>query len=183
MAPYARTIAATAVVAIVWAVWSSGPGWLTPAYVAFAVVGAALAVIDTRTHRLPNVLVFPLSWATGVLLALAALGTGDWWAFGRAALGGLASFALYEVFYRITRRRRGIGYGDVKLSLSLGAILAWHSWYLLTIGVFITHLAATVVVIVLVLVRRAGWKTPIAFGPYMLLGTALVLTWVRLTGG
>lgn len=182
VAPYARTISVVAVVAIVWAVWASGPGWLTPVYVVFAVAGTALAVIDVRTHRLPNALVFPLDWATGALLTLAALGTGEWWALGRAALGGLAAFALYQVFYRVTRRSRGIGYGDVKLSLSLGTILAWHSWSLLLTGIFATHLLATVVVIVLVLVRRSGWKAAIAFGPYMLLGTALALTWVRLTG-
>ncbi len=146
-----------------------------------AVVGAALGVIDGRTHRLPNALVFPLTWATGVLLVVAALGTGSWADLGRATLGALAFFALYQVLYLVSPRG-GIGYGDVKLSLTLGAVLTWHSWGTLLIGVFAAHLLAGVVAIVLVLGRRAGWKTGIAFGPYLLLGTVLGLTWARLVG-
>lgn len=179
--PYGRTIGVLAVVAISWAVWASGPGRLTPAYVVLAIVGAALGVIDARTHRLPNVLVFPLTWATGVLLVAAALGTGAWQTLGRAVLGGLAFFALYQVLYLVAPRG-GIGYGDVKLALSLGAVLTWHSWTTLLVGVFAAHVLAGVVAIVLLLGRRAGWRTGIAFGPYLLLGTAVGLTWARLSG-
>lgn len=182
VAPYARASAVVAVPAVVWAGWASGPGWLTPAYVVLAVVGAALGVIDGRTHRLPNALVFPLTWATGVLLVVAALGTGSWADLGRAALGAFAFFALYQVLYLVSPRG-GIGYGDVKLSLTLGAVLTWHSWGTLLIGVFAAHLLAGVVAVVLVLGRRAGWKTGIAFGPYLLLGTMIGLTWARLVGG
>lgn len=179
--PYPRAIVVAAVPAVAWALWASGPGWLTPAYLVLAVAGAALGVIDAHTHRLPNALVFPLTWATAALLALAALGTGDWGSLGRAALGGLAFFAVYQVLYLVAPRG-GIGYGDVKLALSLGAVLAWHSWTTLLVGVFAAHLLAGVVAIVLLLGRRAGWKTGIAFGPYMLLGAMIGLTWARLTG-
>lgn len=181
VAPYARTTAVVAVPAAAWAVWASGPGWLTPAYLVLAVVGAALGVIDARTHRLPNALVFPLTWATAALLALAALGTGAWGSLGRAALGGLAFFALYQVLYLVAPRG-GIGYGDVKLTLSLGAVLTWHSWTTLLVGVFAAHILAGAVAIALLVGRRAGWKTGIAFGPYMLIGTVVGLSWARLTG-
>jgi leader peptidase (prepilin peptidase)/N-methyltransferase len=181
VAPYAQAIGVAAVLAVAWAVWASGPGWLTPAYLVLAVAGAALGVIDVHTHRLPNALVVPLTWATAVLLALAALGTGDWSALGRAVLGSLAFFALYQVLYWVTPRG-GIGYGDVKLTLSLGAVLTWHSWTTLLVGVFAAHVLAGVVAIVLLIGRRAGWKTGIAFGPYMLVGTVVGLTWARLYG-
>jgi len=181
VAPYARGIVLLAVPAAGWAVWASGPGWLTPAYLVLAVAGAALGVIDGRTHRLPDALVFPLTWTTAALLALAALGTGAWGSLGRAVLGGLVYYAAYWLLHRWSPRG-GIGYGDVKLALSLGALLAWHSWSTLLAGVFAAHLVAGVVAIVLLLARRAGWKTGIAFGPYMLLGTAIGLTWARLGG-
>jgi leader peptidase (prepilin peptidase)/N-methyltransferase len=183
-APFAVRLyrrARAAVPAVAWALWASGPGWLTPAYLVLAVVGAALGVIDAHTHRLPNALVFPLTWVTAALLALAALGTGDWGSLGRAALGGLAFFAVYQVLYLVAPRG-GIGYGDVKLALSLGAVLTWHSWTTLLVGVFAAHLLAGVVAIVLLLGRRAGWKTGIAFGPYMLLGAMIGLSWARFGG-
>jgi leader peptidase (prepilin peptidase)/N-methyltransferase len=179
--PYPRAIVVVAVPAVAWALWARGPSWLTPAYLVLAVVGAALGVIDAHTHRLPNALVFPLTWAMAALLALAALGTGGWGSLGRAALGGLAFFAVYQVLYLVAPRG-GIGYGDVKLALSLGAVLTWHSWTTLLVGVFAAHLLAGVVAIVLLLGRRAGWKTGIAFGPYMLLGAMIGLTWARLGG-
>ncbi|PUB29976.1 leader peptidase (prepilin peptidase)/N-methyltransferase [Promicromonospora sp. AC04] len=179
--PYARTIGVVAMVAVVWAVWASGPGWLTPAYLVLAIAGSALGVIDAHTHRLPNALVFPLTWATAALLAVAALGAGTWGTFGRAVLGGLAFFALYQVLYLVAPRG-GIGYGDVKLALSLGAFMGWHSWAMLLVGVFAAHILAGVVAMVLLLGRRAGWKTGIAFGPYLLLGTVVGLTWARMTG-
>jgi leader peptidase (prepilin peptidase)/N-methyltransferase len=181
VAPYARAVGVLAVPAAAWAVWASGPGWLTPAYLMLAVVGAALGVIDVRTHRLPNALVFPLTWTTAALLALAALGTGAWGTLGRAVLGGLAFFAVYQVLYLVAPRG-GIGYGDVKLTLSLGAALAWNSWTVLLVGIFAAHFLAGAVAVVLLLGRRAGWKTGIAFGPYMLLGTMVGLTWARLGG-
>lgn len=177
--PYPLAIGVAAVPAAGWAVWASGPGWLTPAYLVLAVTGAALGVIDAHTHRLPNALVLPLTWATAVLLGVAALGTDGWGPLGRAALGGLAFFALYQVLYLVAPRG-GIGYGDVKLTLSLGAVLAWHSWATLLAGVFTAHILAGVVAVVLLLGRRAGWQTGIAFGPYMLLGTAAGLTWAHL---
>jgi leader peptidase (prepilin peptidase)/N-methyltransferase len=181
VAPYARAVGVLAVPAAAWAVWASGPGWLTPAYLVLAVTGAALGVIDARTHRLPNALVFPLTWTTAALLALAALGTGAWGTLGRAVLGGLAFFAVYQVLYLVAPRG-GIGYGDVKLTLSLGAALAWNSWTVLLVGIFAAHFLAGAVAVVLLLGRRAGWKTGIAFGPYMLLGTMVGLTWARLGG-
>ena len=109
VAPYARAIGVVAVLAAAGPLWASGPGWLTPAYLVLAVVGAALGVIDAHTHRLPDALVFPLTWATAVLLAVAALGTGSWGDLGRAALGGLAFFALYQVLYLVPRRAAGSG--------------------------------------------------------------------------
>ncbi|WP_423462391.1 prepilin peptidase [Promicromonospora sp. MS192] len=181
VAPFARGIAVAVVPAAAWAVWASGHGWLTPAYLVLGVVGAALGVIDARTHRLPNALVFPLTWATAALLAVAAAGTGAWGSLGRAVLGGLAFFALYQVLYLVAPRG-GIGYGDVKLTMSLGAVLAWHSWTTLVVGVFAAHVLAGVVAVVLLLGRRAGWKTGIAFGPYMLIGTVVGLSWARLVG-
>lgn len=181
VAPYARTTGVVAVLGVAWAVWASGPGWLTPAYLVLAVTGAALGVIDARTHRLPNALVFPLTWATAALLALVAVGTGAWESFGRAVLGGLAFFALYQLLYLVAPRG-GLGYGDVKLTLSLGAVLTWHSWTTLLVGVFTAHILAGVVAIVLLLGRRAGWRTGLAFGPYMLAGTVVGLSWARLSG-
>ena len=97
--PYWRTTAALAVAAAVWAVWVSGPSGATPALLVAAVSGAALGVVDARTWRLPDVLVYPTLASVGILLTAAAALTATWGDFGRAGLGALALAVAYLVLH------------------------------------------------------------------------------------
>ena len=67
------------------------------AFVTFAVIGAILAIIDIRTHRLPNRLVATVG-VTGVVLLVAAALTGSRMdALIRALLAALVLFVAYLV--------------------------------------------------------------------------------------
>ncbi|MFZ5964839.1 prepilin peptidase [Thalassococcus sp. BH17M4-6] len=79
-----------------------------------------LAVIDARHYRLPD----PLT-ATLALLALAwALRPGGDPGFAAwGAVLGAGSFWLLRLGYRALRRREGLGLGDVKLMVGLGALV------------------------------------------------------------
>ena len=92
-------MAALAVAAAVWAVWVSGPSGATPALLVAAVSGAALGVVDARTWRLPDVLVYPTLASVGILLTAAAALTATWGDFGRAGLGALALAVAYLVLH------------------------------------------------------------------------------------
>jgi leader peptidase (prepilin peptidase)/N-methyltransferase len=170
---------ATAVVgacALVWVVLVAPRGWAMPAFAYLAVIGAALAVIDARTHRLPNVLVWPSYPVCGALLTVASAGsgTGTWGALGRAGLGALAMFAWYFLLFWINPA--GIGFGDVKLAGILGAYLGWMSWATWLVGIFAGFALGAVAGIGLIVARRATRRTAIPFGPFMLAGTALAIT-------
>ncbi len=70
------------------AAWHAGATWSAPVYVYFAVVSIPLAVVDLRTHRLPNawtLTAYPLV-AVGLLLPSAL--AGSWSDLGRAVAGG-----------------------------------------------------------------------------------------------
>ncbi len=177
---YRRTIAGGAVVAAVWAVWVSGPGWATPAVVVAAVAGVALFVIDARTHRLPNAITYPTVAAVAVLLAAAALASGTWDAALRALLGALVLGGAYLLLHLVNRT--GLGLGDVKLAVLLGLVTAWYGWPVLWAAAFLPFLIGGAVAIVLLVSRRASRGTALAFGPYMLTGTALALTIARALG-
>jgi leader peptidase (prepilin peptidase)/N-methyltransferase len=171
IAPYRGQILAVAVVGVVATVWFVGPTWALPAYVFLAVVGAALGVIDARTHRLPNVIVLPAYPVSAALLAVASWGMHDGAALVRAFVGGAALYGAYFLLALV--RRSGLGFGDVKLAGLLGAYLAWWGWPSLVVGAYGGFLLGGLTAIALLVTRRAGRKTQIPFGPFMLLGAAL----------
>jgi leader peptidase (prepilin peptidase)/N-methyltransferase len=71
----------------------------------------------------------------------------------------------------------GMGFGDVKLAGVLGLYLGWLGWAELVIGGFLGFLYGGVVGLLLMLVRRAGRKSQIPFGPFMLVGALTAILW------
>ena len=78
------------------------------------------AVIDVRTHRIPNALNL-FAWVTGLGLACAAPWLGLAWPVGglEALLTSLGALGLGLLVFRCTR----IGGGDVKLGVALAMLL------------------------------------------------------------
>ncbi|WP_405870210.1 MULTISPECIES: prepilin peptidase [unclassified Streptomyces] len=138
-----------------------------------APVGVLLAVVDFRVQRLPDVLTLPLAGAALALLGVVALlpeHAGDWPTalYAALALGG-AFFLLFLI------NPGGMGFGDVKLALGLGAVLGWYGWPTVMLGTFAAFLLGALYGGTLVVVRRAGRKTAIAFGPFLITGAFLGL--------
>ena len=178
LAPYRRAVGWGSVPAAAWALWVSGPGWAAPAFVVVACAGVALAVVDARTHRLPDAVTLPATALTALLLAGAALATGDWSALLRALAGGLALGAAYLLLHLI--HRAGMGLGDVKLAVLLGLVTAWAGWSAWAAAALLPFLLGGIFAAALLAARRASRTTPLAFGPFMLVGAAVALTVARL---
>jgi leader peptidase (prepilin peptidase)/N-methyltransferase len=139
-----------------------------PAFLYLAAVGVALAVIDLDTRRLPDVLVLP-SYPVGLAaLGIAALATGAYGQLGRACVGMAALFAFYFLLAFIYPA--GMGFGDVKLAGVVGLYLAWLGWGSLLVGAFTGFLLGGVAGVAMLLTGRAGRKTAIPYGPFMLAG-------------
>ena len=146
-------------------------GWAAelPAYLYLTAIGVALAFIDLDVRRLPDAIVLPSYPVMAVLLTGAAAASGDWSDLLRAALGGLALGGFY--FALVFAYPAGMGFGDVKLSGILGMSLGYLGWPEVGVGAFLGFLYGGVVGVVLLVVGRAGRKSAIPFGPFMLLGT------------
>lgn len=133
-----------------------------------APVGVLLTLVDLRVQRLPDPLTLPLAGTALVLLGAVALlpeHVGQW----RTALfGSLGLGAFYFLFFLI--RPIALGFGDVKLALGLGAVLGWYGWGALFLGTFAASVFGSVHVTALVVLRRAGRRTPVALGPYLIAG-------------
>ena len=170
------TIIATAATAVVLgALAGAAAGWtaLLPAFVALALLGTPLAVIDFAHHRLPNRLMYPALIASLTLLAVAAAVRGEWPDYLRGIEAGAVVYAV--LFALLFLAPKSFGWGDVRLGGVLGLYLGYHSWVIVYFGIFGGFVLGTVVAIALLATGRANRKTPIAFGPMLLLGTLLVL--------
>ncbi len=67
----------------------------------------------------------------------------------------------------------GMGFGDVKLALGAGAVLGWYGWATVMLGTFAGFLLGALYGGALVVARRAGRKTAIPFGPFLIAGAFL----------
>jgi leader peptidase (prepilin peptidase)/N-methyltransferase len=150
-----------------------GADWALPGFLYLGAVGVALALIDIDVHRLPNVLVLP-SYAVGALLlgGAAALDS-EGSAVLRMAVGAAALFGFYFLLAFIYPS--GMGFGDVKLAGVLGLYLAFLGYGELVVGAFLGFLFGGVLGGGLMMLGRAGRKTKIPFGPFMLLGALVAI--------
>lgn len=140
--------------------------------------GTWLAIIDARTHRLPDRILFPFTAIIAGALIAIAIYTGQpilllWSALGAAALA---------LFYFVLGLSGAVGLGDVKLAIVLGLFLSWYAPPALLTATMLSYaLAMPHALILLVQGRRTGTRRNIPFGPYMIAGTLLVGAWYTFT--
>lgn len=157
-------------------------GWI-PALAAWAYLTAVclvLGYVDARTRLLPTQLIAPSYWVVLVLLVGAAVldgSLGEIWGsvLGWAAMGGF--------YYLMWRLGPGLGYGDVRLSGLLALCLGFLGWGRLVTGLYSGFLLGGVASAILVMTRRASFKTQLPFGPFMMLGALVGLVWGHTLSG
>ncbi len=157
--------------------WRFGFGATALAAIAFTWLLIALTMIDFDTQFLPDALTYPLLWL-GLLVSLMhpVWSTGAWPVTPAdsiigAAAGYLSLWSFYWVFKLITGKE-GMGYGDFKLFAALGA---WMGWRMLLPIIIFASCVGAVFGIAMILRRRAGRETQIAFGPFLAIAGWLAL--------
>lgn len=143
-------------------------GLVIVAFLYFAAISIVLTLIDLDTGRLPNSIVVPSYLVAGILFTATAALIGDWPTLVRAAIGMSAMYTFYFVLRLV--RPRGMGGGDVKLAGVIGIYLGWIGWGALAVGAFAAFVFGGLFGIGLMVAGRAGRKTAIPFGPWMILG-------------
>lgn len=164
--------------ALLWAFlgWRIGDyaGWAAlPAFLLFAWLTVGLVWIDADVHRLPDGLVLPAYPALLVLLLVATLGLGDWRALWRALLCLAVVFSVFFLMNLVSPA--SLGFGDVKLSGLIGLLLGWVGVQQAVTGVVAGFVVGGIVAVLMLLGRRVGLRSHIAYGPSLLLGTFLAL--------
>jgi leader peptidase (prepilin peptidase)/N-methyltransferase len=172
--PPAATVELLAAVTLVVAAAYAPSGWMLAAWTWAALLGIALALIDTTVYRLPDLLTTAAAGALG-LLAVAAVAGGDYPALRRAALCAVGLSAVYLILLLLPRT--GMHRGDAHLALLIGASLGWLSISAVVTATIAAILFAAAFVLAMVLTGQLGVRDLVPFGPFMLIGAldAIVL--------
>lgn len=148
--------------------WRADTGWTFAAWAWLAVIGIALSFIDVAVHRLPDRLTYAAFAGVVVLLA----GNADLPAWIQAVGSGLGMALFYLVLVVIYPS--GMGLGDVKLALSLGAALGWMGWVATVYGAALGFLLTAVYSLVMLALGKISRKDSVPHGPFMVAGALLI---------
>lgn len=90
-----------------------------------------------------------------------------------AFYSAFGSALIFFVIWLATRGK-GMGFGDVKLAFVLGLILGFPK---VAIALYLAFLTGAVAGVILIVLKRKSLKTEIAFGPFLIIGTAASFIW------
>lgn len=131
-------------------------------------VGLRLLLIDIDTHLLPSGIVYRATALTLPLLFVAALNDPAG-SVGGMLVGALIMWCVMKVLEVLSRG--DLGGGDVKVSVLLGLYLGWLSLESVVTALVIAFASAGLFALLLLALRRAGRRTHIALGPFLIAGT------------
>jgi leader peptidase (prepilin peptidase) / N-methyltransferase len=160
--------------------WRLGETPILAAWIYLGAVGPLLAYVDARTHLLPTRIIAPSYAVVCVLVGLAGLIDGDPHSLVRAILGWLTMGGCYLMLW--LAYPKGLGYGDVRLSGLLGVALGYVGWAPLVTSLYSGFLLGGIGGGVLALLG-AQRRRQFAFGPFMLLGCLIGITFGSTIGG
>ena len=161
----------------------SAGSWLPLiADIVFVSLIVPLVFIDLRYKLLPNAITYPGLVLLIVLRALApdpwilshtphlfGLGDAPPWVvslFGSilgAVVGGGSLWLVREAYYRL-KHVEGMGLGDVKMMIMVGAFLGWQLTFL---TIFVGSLLGSLIGVLLILLRGGTMKMQIPFGVFL----------------
>ena len=140
-------------------------------WLAAGVTMAMLAVYDAKWYLLPDRLTIILAILGALMVTLMAIQSSDpLMTVANAAGAVLVMSGLYYVIHRASKGK-WVGFGDVKLGVGLGLLLA--DWQLALVALFIANLIGTLIVVPLMISGKVSRSTHVPFGPLLIAGTVI----------
>jgi leader peptidase (prepilin peptidase) / N-methyltransferase len=143
-----------------------GPEWRTVQVAVFLAALIAVSFIDLDHRIIPDRIVLPGA-AVGLLTSI-LLDPSDWWVYCVAALGAAGFLLVIGLIWP-----GGMGFGDVKLALMMGAFLGGG----VIVALFLGFLAGGLSGVLLLATGKKKRRDKIPFGPFLSLGGAVTALW------
>ncbi len=147
-------------------------------FVIWLLSGVALAILfayDAKWFLLPDVAMLPFIGLAAIFAGLELFQAGWTLEALLSLLGALAVLSgLYWLLHTVSRGT-WVGYGDVTLGAGLALLLG--RFELAIVALFLANLVGSLLVLPQLIRRQLKPKSPIPFGPLMIVGTILAIFW------
>ena len=137
-------------------------------WISFSIFALPLTVIDIKLHRLPDILTGSLFLTSFVAILVMSVSHHAYERLVPSVVGTVALVAFYFAIALISKG--GMGLGDVKLSASVGLISGYFGLNAVFVSSFAAFFFGSLIGLLLMAAKKANRKTPIPFGPFMILG-------------
>ena len=141
-----------------------------------------LMFLDWEAMILPDAITLPgialgffTHWAGEYFFLPDPLVRPSWEILLESLLGAAAGFLTLLILawaYRRTRKREGLGAGDIKLAAMIGAFFGWRAVFFIF---FLASVTGTLFGLTLILLKRSNRQTPIPFGSFLCAASLLYL--------
>jgi prepilin signal peptidase PulO-like enzyme (type II secretory pathway) len=148
-------------------------GWVTLAIVAFyQAVFILVIVIDVEHRLILHIVTFP---TTLLAIGLSEFLANNGWR--SAAVGAVAGFVVFYIFFLIGQMAFGpgaLGFGDVTLSMTMGAMLGFK---LILLALVLGILIGGVLSVLLIVSGRVSRHSYVPYGPFLALAGMVMVVW------
>lgn len=145
--------------------WSSFVSWLL-----FLGISSCLIVIfvsDLKYHLISDYILLALFVFSLPAVVLTKAGL-----INSVISGIVVSFPIFLIYY--ISKERAMGLGDVYLAAIMGFLLGWQAGLL---ALYIAFITGAIFGLVAILFKNKKLKSRIAFGPFLVIGTVVMLGW------
>jgi leader peptidase (prepilin peptidase)/N-methyltransferase len=147
---------------------------ILPLLLILASATVALTMIDFDTMTLPNVITYPIFIITAIYLPVLAWATDSWSNLISAGLGAVIYLGFFFGLWFLTGGK-GLGFGDVKLAPTLGAMIGWFSLNGSVVGIMGAFILGGIPAGIILAMGILKKGSQIPFGPMLMLGAWVAL--------
>jgi leader peptidase (prepilin peptidase)/N-methyltransferase len=161
---------------VVWAVttWRLGREISTIGYLLFFAGLIALSMIDIDTKLLPKKIVYISGAFLVFFLTLDAIIAGDFEPLRNSVIVAAVYSGFLFILWFVTGGR-AMGFGDVRLAIFLGFAMGYYGFIVSYAGLLVSLFLGAFIGIGVAIASGGGRKMKIPFGPFLAMGTIIVL--------